>query len=302
MVTRSGKILSGLSVGKSVSIEKVAEEPVEQHPEETEKKKSFIDISDKEKEEEVVLKPIPTPPPPFPQRLRKKADDAKFNKFLAILKQLTLNVPLIEALEQMPNFAKFMKEFLTKKWKFTKALCDIGVSINLMSLDIYKKLGLGEPIPTTMHLVMVERPMKRLVGILHDVSVKVDNLIVPADFVILDCDVYFKEPIILGRPLLATGRVLVYMDLNELKFRFLRCTKLSMAPKRKNPTTSKKANKESVPQKLVNEDSDYEDEEPLLRWKRKRTSPKTSPPPKPIKVEDTDDTEVTTSSDQAPKE
>lgn len=75
-----------------------------------------------------------------------------------------------------------------------------------------------------------------------------------------------------------------------------------MAPKRKNPTTPKKVSKESVSRQLVNEDSDYEDEEPLLRWKKKRTSPKTPPPPKPIEVEDTDDTVVTTSSEQASEE
>lgn len=35
----------------------------------------------------------------------------------------------------------------------------------------------------------------------------------PTDFVILDCDVDFEVPIILGRPLLATVRVLVDMEL-----------------------------------------------------------------------------------------
>lgn len=67
-----------------------------------------------------------------------------------------------------------------------------------------------------------------------------------------------------------------------------------MAHKRNNPTTPKKAAKDSVPRQLVNKDSDYENEEPLLRWKRKRTSPKTPPLPNPIKVDDTNDTEVTT--------
>ncbi|PHT49649.1 hypothetical protein CQW23_09396 [Capsicum baccatum] len=41
---------------------------------------------------------IPLPPPPFPQRLKKKADDTPK-----------------KALEQMPGYAKFMKDLLTKK-------------------------------------------------------------------------------------------------------------------------------------------------------------------------------------------
>ncbi|XP_016546482.2 uncharacterized protein LOC107846687 [Capsicum annuum] len=175
------------------------------------------------------------------------------------MKQLIVTVPLIEALMQIPNYAKLMKEWLTKTRKvrcrlvdnihhcsdvsskslvqkkpypgaFTisctvrsiklmKALCDIGPSINLMPLEIYKKLGLGEPTPTIKRLVMANRSVKRLVGLSHIVPVKVNNLIFPADFVILDCDVDFEVPIILSRPLLATGRVLVNIELNELKFR-----------------------------------------------------------------------------------
>ena len=42
--------------------------------------------------------------------------------------------------------------------------------------------------------------------------VKVDSFIFPADFVILDCEVNFEVPIILGRPFLATGRALVDME------------------------------------------------------------------------------------------
>ena len=49
--------------------------------------------------------------------------------------------------------------------------------------------------------------------------VKVELFIFPADFVILDCEVYFEVPIILGRPFLATGRALVDMEKGQMKFR-----------------------------------------------------------------------------------
>ncbi len=42
----------------------------------------------------------------------------------------------------------------------------------------------------------------------------------PANFVVLDCEVDFEVPIILGRLLLAMERVLVDMELNELKFKY----------------------------------------------------------------------------------
>ncbi|XP_055802728.1 uncharacterized protein LOC129871827 [Solanum dulcamara] len=59
--------------------------------------------------------PIPQPPPPFPQRLKNKAKNGKFIKFISMLKQLLVNVYLIEALEQMSGYAKFMKYLVIKK-------------------------------------------------------------------------------------------------------------------------------------------------------------------------------------------
>ena len=88
-----------------------------------------------------------------------------------------------------------------------------------MPLSIYKKLGLGDPKPTAMRLLMADRIVKWPIGILNDVLVKVEPLIFPADFVILDCEVDFEVPIILGSPFLATGKALVDMEKGKMKFR-----------------------------------------------------------------------------------
>ena len=60
--------------------------------------------------------------------------------------------------------------------------------------------------------------MKRHIGILHDVLVKVELLIFTDDFVILVCEADFEVPIFLGRPFLATGRALVDMEKGQMKF------------------------------------------------------------------------------------
>ncbi|XP_069150303.1 uncharacterized protein [Solanum lycopersicum] len=115
--------------------------------------------------------------------------------------ELSVNVPLVEALEQIPDYEKFMKDLVTKKRSitfedddrmqhlsaiatrslvqkkkdmcaftipcriglshFAKSLCDLGASINLMSLSIYKKMGLGDPKPTAMQLLMVDQKGKK---------------------------------------------------------------------------------------------------------------------------------------------
>ena len=56
------------------------------------------------KDAEVPIKviPMPRPPPPFPQRLVKKTEDCKYRRFITMLKQLSIDVPLVEALEQCP--------------------------------------------------------------------------------------------------------------------------------------------------------------------------------------------------------
>ena len=50
----------------------------------------------------------------------------------------------------------------------------MGANIDLMPLPIYKKLGLGEPKPTTMWLLMDDRTLMRPIVILDDVLVKVE--------------------------------------------------------------------------------------------------------------------------------
>ena len=74
------------------------------------------------KDAEVPMKviPMPRPPPPFPQRLvKKKTEDGKYHRFITMLKHPSINVPLVEALEQMTGYAKFMKYLVTKKRSVT---------------------------------------------------------------------------------------------------------------------------------------------------------------------------------------
>jgi len=69
-----------------------------------------------------------------------------------------------------------------------------------------------------MQLLMDDRTVKRPIGVLQDVLVKVEKFILSADFVILDCEIDFEVPIILGRSFLATGHALVDMKKGQMKF------------------------------------------------------------------------------------
>ncbi|XP_070020616.1 uncharacterized protein [Nicotiana sylvestris] len=98
---------------------------------------------------------------------------------------------------------------------FARALCDLGASINLMPYYVFKTLDIGQPRATSMRLQMADRTMKRPLGIIDDVLVRVDKFIFPSDFVILDCEVDYEVPIILVRPFLATEKELVDVELNS---------------------------------------------------------------------------------------
>lgn len=69
-----------------------------------------------------------------------------------------------------------------------------------------------------MRLLIADCSVKRLVGILCDVLVRVESFIFPANFVILDCEVDFEVSIILERTFLDTGKALADMESGELKF------------------------------------------------------------------------------------
>ncbi|GKA16857.1 DNA-directed DNA polymerase [Tanacetum coccineum] len=89
------------------------------------------------------------------------------------------------------------------------ALADLGASISLMPYTMYKKLGLGEQKATIMSLELADRSIQYSRGIIEDVLIKVDKLVLSVDFVTLDMPEDSRVPIILGRPFLATARAMI---------------------------------------------------------------------------------------------
>ena len=69
-----------------------------------------------------------------------------------------------------------------------KALCDLGASINLMPLSMFKMLKLGEPKSTKINLQLADRSYQHPRGIIENVLVKMGKFVLPADFVILDME------------------------------------------------------------------------------------------------------------------
>ncbi|GAU52017.1 hypothetical protein TSUD_418330, partial [Trifolium subterraneum] len=101
-----------------------------------------------------------------------------------------------------------------------RALCDLGSSINLMSLTMMKKIPGAVAKPTRMQLSLADRSIVYPYGILHDVLVRVGEFVFPADFIIMDmAEDREVESLLLGRPFLATGRALIDVEMGELMLR-----------------------------------------------------------------------------------
>jgi hypothetical protein len=247
---------SGKEVGNPSDKEGTEKEYAPVESEQTSKGKEGVE---EEKEKPYVPPPPCKPPIPFPQRLAKSKSEGQFKRFAELLKKLHVNIPFIEAIIQMPSYAKFLKEILTNKRKvdvddivalteecstiiqnkmppklkdpgsfsipcvidnyiIDKALCDLGASVSLMPLSIYKRLNLGELKPTKMSLQLADRSIKYPVGILEDVPLRIGQLYIPTDFVVMDISEDSHIPILLGRPFLATAGAIIDVKKGKITF------------------------------------------------------------------------------------
>nr|GEW28437.1 reverse transcriptase domain-containing protein [Tanacetum cinerariifolium] len=96
------------------------------------------------------------------------------------------------------------------------ALADLGASINLMPLSIWKKLKLPILNDTKMVLELADRTISKPTGVAENVFVKVGKFYFPADFVVLDFIADPRVPLILGRPFLSTAHSLNKVDLIDV--------------------------------------------------------------------------------------
>ncbi|GKD86586.1 reverse transcriptase domain-containing protein, partial [Tanacetum coccineum] len=183
------------------------------------------------------------------QEKQQEKDEVQIHKFWQMFKQLHIDISLADAFILIPKYQKMLKSLLSNKEKLIelantplnenclavilkklpeklgepgkflipygfselkcKALADLGASINLMPLSVWKKLGLPELISTQMTLELANREICTPVGIARDVFVPVGKFTFPADFVIVDYESDPRVPLILGRPFLWTSSALI---------------------------------------------------------------------------------------------
>ncbi|CAL2256323.1 unnamed protein product [Prunus armeniaca] len=160
--------------------------------------------------------------PPFPS-LRFQVTTLRFlnskkeqvsKDILETFRKVQVNIPLLDAIQQIPSYAKFLKDLCTNKRKFkeheTVALSKEVSAVLLRKLPHKLKDPESELKKTSVSIQLADRSIKYPNGVLEDVLVKVNELIFPADFLVLEMEevpIPGKDlPLILGRPFMRTAR------------------------------------------------------------------------------------------------
>ncbi|XP_027158459.1 uncharacterized protein LOC113760082 [Coffea eugenioides] len=203
------------------------------------------------KNAKVLSKPIPTTktnPPPFPSRFENPKKQDKEKEVLEIFRKVQINIPLLDAIKQVPKYAKFLRDLCVNRrrlrgdervivgenvsavlqrklppkcgdpGRFTvpcrigntlirNTMLDLGASINVMPKSMYASLNLSPLKETEIVIQLADRTNAYPDGLVENVLVKINDLVFPADFYVLDMDDDHSSdpsPLLLGRPFFST--------------------------------------------------------------------------------------------------
>ncbi|XP_026419401.1 uncharacterized protein LOC113315322 [Papaver somniferum] len=219
--------------------------------------KEITDTSQTDEVPKTNFKPLVStyiPPLPFPGRFaNKKVEQDK--EILDVLEKIHVNIPLIDAIRQVPKYARVLKDLCTNKKRLTgnevmcvgenvsailqkklppkckdpgsfdipvvignkrfgKSMLDSRASVNVMPTSIYASLNLGPLKETRIVFELADRTNVYHRGIIEDVLVQVNQLVFPADFVVLEMDGGSDAsiPLLLGRSFMKTAKTVIDVD------------------------------------------------------------------------------------------
>ncbi|CAN6725405.1 unnamed protein product [Malus baccata var. baccata] len=133
---------------------------------------------------------------PFPNRFKQTKKEEAEKDILETFRKVQVNIPLLDAIKQVPRYAKFLKELCTTRKRIsTKEVVKVGKNVSAI---LQRKLPLNS-------------------------NIRVNHLIFPADFYVLEMDESDHAsslPILLGRPFMKTARTKIDVFNGTLKMEF----------------------------------------------------------------------------------
>ncbi|XP_031253049.1 uncharacterized protein LOC116110979 [Pistacia vera] len=148
------------------------------------------------------------------QRFAKSKKEEKDKEILEMFRKVEMNIPLLDAIKQVPRYAKFLKELCTNKQK----------------LHSDEKIIMGENVSAVFQRKLPPKCKDLDTGVIIQLADRtnaypegVNELVFPADFYILDMDDSSSPdpaPIVLGRPFLNTARTKIDVHDGTLMMEF----------------------------------------------------------------------------------
>ncbi|XP_024013657.1 uncharacterized protein LOC112087847 [Eutrema salsugineum] len=207
---------------------------------------SKADIAPRPKSAEKKVYKPKVPYPRIPRKSKQELDDAQCK---ALMEKLVIEILLVDAVKITPVIRHYVKRMVTNNIsheqgvmmiseqvsvviqnripeklsdpgsfvldcsifteRFKRSLCDLGSSVNLMPYSVAVNLGMTDFKPTRISLILADRSTRTPEGVLEDVSIKVGDCMLPTDFIVLEYGEEPKDPLILGRPFLATAGAII---------------------------------------------------------------------------------------------
>ncbi|CAN6580921.1 unnamed protein product [Malus baccata var. baccata] len=140
---------------------------------------------------------------PFPSRFLQSKNKEEEKDVLETFRKVHVNIPLLDAIKQIPKYAKCLKKLCTTKKRVRKKEV-VQVSENVSAI-LQRKLPPKCKDSGSFTIPSNAYPK----GVLEDVLVQVDHLVFPADFYVLEMDELDHAPslpILLGRPFMKTAQ------------------------------------------------------------------------------------------------
>ena len=175
-----------------------------------------------------------------PKAKTNETDDSLLDAF----KKVTITIPLIDAIKHIPSYAKFLKGICTPQknprriqlsetmssiminalpikkrdpgapmitieiggMSFTRSLLDTGASINILPKAVFERHHVGELQPFLVELCLADGSVRKP----HGLVLRIEDCYFLVDFLVVDMKMtkeLSQAPIILGRPFLATAKV-----------------------------------------------------------------------------------------------
>ncbi|XP_040955935.1 uncharacterized protein [Gossypium hirsutum] len=191
--------------------------PDKSHGQDKEREKQISDP--KARPESKIQKPV-VMPPPFLGRLAKDKKENEEKEILETFRKVEVNIPLLDAIKQIPRYAKFLKELCTSK---RRLIGNERVNVRENVSAVLQKKVPPKYNDQGVIIQLADRSVIYPEGLLKDVFVKVNELVFPADFYMInmeDDNSTNSSDILLGRPFLSTASAKIDVQSGTLTMEF----------------------------------------------------------------------------------